>query len=74
MSLVDPDSSPLESATYDPETGDLQLTFSYDKLVQATDTYGNARHIDAFVFEGTAYEVEIHSADGPRGCKRELHI
>jgi|GEM_PF-4706645 len=66
LSLVDADSSPLETATYDPETGDLHLIFSYDKLTASSGAYADARHIDAFVFDGTAYEIEIHSADGPR--------
>ena len=64
--LINSDTSPLESALYDPVTGELDLVFDWDKMLQSEGVWGNIRHIDAIVFNGTPYEIEIHSDDGPR--------
>ncbi|MBM7066294.1 hypothetical protein [Actibacterium sp. 188UL27-1] len=66
--LNDDGSSPLESATYDSETGFLDLNFSYDDVLR-NNAFGNARHIDAVVFKGRAYEIELHADDGPRDSR-----
>jgi len=65
--LINSDTSPLESALYDPVTGELDLVFDWDKMLQSEGVWGNIRHIDAIVFNGTPYEIEIHSDDGPDG-------
>lgn len=64
--LTTTDTSPLSTAIYDAKSGELYLLFDWDKLLQATGTWGNARHIDAVFVNGKAYEIEIHSADGPK--------
>ncbi|MFK7942187.1 MAG: malectin [Paracoccaceae bacterium] len=57
--------SPLSEASYDAETGDLFLLFDYARLL-GSGQWGNARHIDAVTINGQAFEIEIHSDDGPR--------
>ncbi len=65
--MLDPShNSPLESAVYDPEAGELKLVFNYDRLLDASGPWANARHIDGLLINGTAYEIEIHADDGPR--------
>ena len=66
--LKDDGSSPLESATYNSDTGILDLKFSYDDVLR-NNAFGNARHIDAIVFEGSAYEIELHADNGPRDAR-----
>lgn len=63
--LQNPNSVPLDEATYNSETGILYLLFSYDDVLRNA-AFSDARHIDAVVFEGTAYEVELHPDNGPR--------
>lgn len=58
--------SPLETAIYDPETGDLELIFDYDKLLDINGVFSDARHIDALTVNDQAYEIIIHDDDGPR--------
>ncbi len=59
-------SSPLAEASYDAETGLLNLEFDYDRLLEASGEWGNARHIDGLLVNGIDYEIEIHPDDGPR--------
>ncbi|WP_299506763.1 malectin domain-containing carbohydrate-binding protein [uncultured Roseobacter sp.] len=58
--------SPLSSATYNADTGALALEFDYDRLLQSSGEWGNARHIDAVKVGGADYSIEIHPDDGPR--------
>lgn len=58
--------TPLDIATYDPETGDLYLEFNWDKMLDINGTWSNVRHIDAVTFDGDAYPIIIHADDGPR--------
>lgn len=64
---LDPDhQSPLDSASYNAETGILDLVFDYGRLLQSSGEWGNSRHIDGLVIDGTVYPVNIHADDGPR--------
>ncbi len=64
--------NPVESALYDPDTGLLELTFSWDALLSEEGDFANARHIDALTIgselgeNDNVYEIEIHADDGPR--------
>ena len=58
--------SPLSSATYDPESGELYLEFDYDRLLDVNGEWRDGRHIDAVTFMGEAYPIIIHADDGPR--------
>ena len=58
--------TPLNIATYDPETGELYLEFDWDKMLDVNGTWSNVRHIDAVTFDGVAYPIIIHADDGPR--------
>ncbi|MEL6570390.1 MAG: cadherin-like domain-containing protein [Pseudomonadota bacterium] len=65
--VLDPGhSTPLSTAQYSPETGELTLVFDYVRLLDTTGPWANARHIDGLTIDGTAYEIEIHADDGPR--------
>lgn len=56
--------SPLKTATYDAETGELVLIFDWVKLLQPSGQWGNARHIDYLKFEGEMYAVSVHDENG----------
>ncbi len=58
--------SPLSTATYDPDSGELYLEFDYDRLLDTQGEWSNGRHIDAVTFMGNAYPIIIHDDDGPR--------
>ncbi|MEM8656458.1 MAG: malectin domain-containing carbohydrate-binding protein [Pseudomonadota bacterium] len=58
--------SPVDTATYDPATGELYLEFDWDKLLDINGEWSNGRHIDAVTFNGNAYPIIIHDDDGPR--------
>ena len=63
--LVDKSESPLEFASYNPETGNLNLKFSIDKILNTKEFFAG-RHIDGVTFDGKTYSIELHPDDGPR--------
>ena len=57
--------SPLEFANYNPETGNLNLKFSIDKILNTKEFFAG-RHIDGVTLDGKTYSIELHPDDGPR--------
>ena len=72
LELFSSANTPLESAIYDENTGDLNLVFSWDALLDEDGAFANARHIDGLTIgdelgvNDNVYEIEIHADDGPR--------
>ena len=64
--FFDDGSSPVESVTYNAETGVLDLVIDQQKLFQDSGEWGNVRHIDYVRFDGQMYGINIHGDNGPR--------
>ena len=63
--LADKSETPLQTANYNPETGNLYLKFSIEKILNTKEFFAG-RHIDGVTFGSKTYSIELHPDDGPR--------
>lgn len=65
LKLANGNNTPLANAQYDPASGQLDLEFDYEKVLN-DPAFRGARHVDAVKVGNDLFTIELHPDNGPR--------